>query len=270
MLEVAVSLLTLLFVLALGSSVGSFLNVVIYRLPAGLSLLHPPSRCPHCLHPLGKTENIPILGWLWLRGRCRWCQVSISPRYPWVEALTGIIFCSIFQQFGATTQTLGYWILSGFLISLALIDWDTMILPGVLTKTGLIVGLLFQGLWGWQAGHLGQGIIDGTGGAVLGLWLFDLLRWGGTLWLKQEAMGDGDPKLAALLGAWLGWQLLFITTFFACLLALVAMGMAIALGHLQHRQGFPFGPWLSLGGLISVLAGEFLIQSYQNLFFPSF
>ncbi|MFM7576178.1 MAG: prepilin peptidase, partial [Microcystaceae cyanobacterium] len=94
------------FVFAFGASVGSFINVVAYRLPAGLSLIHPPSRCPHCLHPLGRTENVPVLGWLWLRGKCRWCQTAIAPRYPVVEAATGILFSVIFWQFGPTGQTI--------------------------------------------------------------------------------------------------------------------------------------------------------------------
>lgn len=257
------------FVFVLGSAVGSFLNVVVYRLPAGLSLLYPPSRCPHCLHPLGKTENVPILGWLWLKGRCRWCRSPISPRYPLVEALTGLLFCLVAARYGFTSQALGYSVMVSFLLALALIDWDTLTLPGVLTKSGLGVGLIFQTLWGWQGGQGAGGLVAGVGAAVLGLWGFDLLRWGGTFWLQQEAMGDGDPKLAAMLGAWLGWQLLGLTAFLACLLGLLGVGVAAALGRYRSRQ-FPFGPCLAAGGLISLLAGKAALSAYQAFFFPQF
>ena len=141
-------------VFALGAAIGSFLNVVVYRLPAGISLLWPPSRCPHCLHKLGKTENVPVLGWLWLRGRCRWCKTPISPRYPLVEATTGLLFCLLFWQFSLSLNTLAYWTFASWLLALSLIDLDTMTLPNPMTQSGLVVGLGFQAFWGWQAGQL--------------------------------------------------------------------------------------------------------------------
>ena len=107
-----------IFVLIFGASIGSFLNVVIYRIPANVSLIYPPSRCPSCYHALGKTENVPVFGWLWLKGKCRWCQTSISARYPIIEAITGLIFCLVFWQFGFTFNTLGNWILISWLLAL--------------------------------------------------------------------------------------------------------------------------------------------------------
>ena len=152
-MDLLVAAITLPFVFAFGASIGSFLNVVIYRLPAGLSLVDPPSRCPHCGHRLGKTENVPVLGWLWLRGRCRWCNGPISVRYPAIEVVTGILFCLVCWQYEFTLQTLGYWVLISWLVALSMIDFDTMTLPGVLTKSGLVLGLIFQGVMGWQAGQ---------------------------------------------------------------------------------------------------------------------
>jgi leader peptidase (prepilin peptidase)/N-methyltransferase len=257
-------------VLALGCAIGSFLNVVVYRLPAGLSLLYPPSRCPHCLHPLGKTENVPVLGWFWLRGRCRWCRAAISPRYPLVEALTGSLFMLIFWHYGWTWQTPGYWLLASLLVVLTLIDWDTMTLPGILTKSGLVLGFLFQTSWGWFQGQGLNGFWQALLGALLGLWLFDGIRVGGTLCLHQEAMGDGDPKLAAMLGAWLGWPLLLVASLLACGAGTLAGGLALAGGWLKRRQGFPFGPFLALGGLGSLLWGEALLTFYLQTFLPQF
>ncbi|HEY9702383.1 MAG TPA: prepilin peptidase, partial [Allocoleopsis sp.] len=131
-------------VFGLGSAIGSFLNVVIYRIPAGLSILHPPSRCPHCKHQLGITENIPVFGWLLLQGKCKHCHSPISIRYPIIETVTGILFLFVFWTFDVSLYTLGFWIFLSWLLALSIIDLDTMTLPGVLTKSGLIVGLIFE------------------------------------------------------------------------------------------------------------------------------
>ncbi len=265
-----VTVITLLFVLPFGCAIGSFLNVVIYRLPAGLSLIHPPSRCPQCLHSLGKTENVPVLGWLWLKGQCRWCQTPISPRYPLVEAFTGLMFSLVFIHFGWQWETVGYWLLLSLLITLTLIDWDTLTLPGSLTKTGVVTGILFNCFLGWQQNTLGSSIFQAIAAAALGLWLFDLVRLGGSLLLGQEGMGNGDPKLAAMLGAWLGWQLLLLTAIIACLFGAVYGGLNLWLGRLQRRQGFPFGPFLAIGGGISVFWGQTIISAYLNFVSPEF
>lgn len=255
------------FVFVLGASIGSFLNVVAYRLPAGLSLIYPPSRCPHCHHRLGKTENVPILGWLWLRGRCRWCRTSISPRYPLVEAATAFLFCFTFWQFGWTLHTLGYWLFLSWLLALSLIDLDTMTLPNVLTKSALLLGLGFQVVRGWQVGQVPQFLMLGIGGAVLGIWLFDTILWLGTFAYGQQAMGGGDPKLAAAMGAWLGWKLLLVASFLACGLGALIGGGAIVLGLLGRRQPIPFGPYLALGGALTVFWGQAILNAYWHFFF---
>lgn len=250
--------------LTLGLSFGSFLNVVVYRLPAGLSLFYPPSRCPTCGHTLGATENVPVLGWLWLRGRCRWCKTAIASRYPLVEGLMGLLFAALFWRFGWGTEALGYGILLFWLVALALIDLDTLTLPNALTQSGLVLGLLVQTVWGWQRGETIAQLMAAIGGMVLGLWLLEIIRFLGTLWLGQPAMGGGDPKLAGLIGAWLGWKLLLVSVFFACSLgALMGVG-AIALGRLQRRQAMPFGPFLALGAIATVFGGDWLLGGYQT------
>ncbi|WP_399363943.1 MULTISPECIES: prepilin peptidase [unclassified Thermosynechococcus] len=250
-------------VFGLGAAVGSFLNVVIYRVPSGRSLLYPPSRCPICLTTLKPWDNIPILGWLFVRGQCRYCHAPISWRYPAIELLTALLYVLIVAVSGWQVQTLVLWLLSAWLLALALIDLDTMTLPHPLTKWGLIVGLLLRGLT-TGLGGLTEGIIA----AVIGIWLFDLIRWGGAIALGQEVMGGGDSKLAAMIGAWLGWQGLLVTFFLACALGGLMGGLGIALGWIQRRQPIPFGPFLAVAAIVSGLFGRQLIHLYLETFLP--
>ncbi len=255
-------------VFLLGAAVGSFLNVVIYRLPAGRSLLTPPSRCPACLTSLRAYDNIPILGWLLLRGQCRYCQAPISWRYPAIEMLVGILFVVIFAVSGWQWQTLGIWLLSAWLLALAFIDLETMLLPHPLTQWGLITGLVVQGVLagGWQAAlaTLNHHLVA----AAVGLWLFDVIRWGGAIAFGQEVMGGGDGKLAAMIGAWLGWQGLMVTLFLAAALGGSIGGLGIALGWIQRRQPIPFGPFLAIAAIITALFGNALIRFYVETFLP--
>lgn len=261
-----------IIVFVLGACIGSFLNVVIYRLPAGLSVLYPPSRCPQCLHKLGKRENVPVFGWLLLRGRCRHCQAKISPRYPIVEAVTGLLFLLVFWMFGFSVQTLGYWAFCSWLLALSLIDFDTMTLPEPLTRSGLILGLIFQLGIGYvaQAGNTSSTInqlMFGISGAVVGIWLLSLITIFGSLILGQTAMGWGDSKLAAMMGAWLGWKYLLLAGFLACALGAFVGGGAITIGLLDRRQPMPFGPFLAMGAAIALFWGEAILSSYLRLFF---
>ncbi len=261
-----------LLIFAFGISIGSFLNVVIYRIPAGLSLVHPPSRCPQCYHKLGKTENVPVLGWLWLKGRCRWCKTRIPSRYPLVEGFTGLLFLLVFWQFGFSFLTLGYWAFLSWLLALTLIDFDTMTLPNPLTQSGLVVGLMFMAGLGWvqfgePLGVLRQ-LMVGITAAVVGIWLFDGITLLGSLMLGQAAMGGGDAKLAAMIGAWLGWKSLLLATFLSCLVGAIIGGGAIAIGLLNRRQPMPFGPFLALGATLTIFFGDQIIATYIDLFFP--
>ncbi len=271
-MNILISIIAPLIVFALGCSIGSFLNVVIYRLPAGLSILWPPSRCPHCLHQLGKSENIPVFGWIRLKGRCAHCQSSISIRYPVVEGITGILFLLVFYQFGLSWQTLGDWTFISWLLALGLIDVDTMTLPNPLTKSGLVIGLGFQAGIGWATTHLLAGTINGlmSGviGAVLGIWLFDIITLVGTIAFGQAAMGGGDVKLAAMMGVWLGWKYLLLASFIACAIGAFAGGAAIALGWIERRQPMPFGPFLALGAALTMFFGQAILDTYIHFFFP--
>ena len=269
-IEFIVSAIANSLVFTFGACIGSFLNVVIYRIPAGISLVSPPSRCPKCFHRLGKTENVPVLGWLWLRGRCRWCKTPISSRYPTVEAITGIIFLIVFWRFGYSIETVGYWALLSWLLSLSAIDLDTMTLPPALTKSGLVLGLIFQLILGWHLdGAKGavQGLIFGIGGAVLGIWLLETIALIGSIMLGQQAMGDADGKLMATIGAWIGWKYVLVACFIACGVGSILGGIAIALKIINRKQPVPFGPFLALGGALTLFFGEAIIDTYVKYFF---
>lgn len=277
-METLVKAIAFILAFTFGACIGSFLNVVVYRIPANISLIHPPSRCPKCMHSLGVTENVPVFGWLWLRGRCRWCKTKISSRYPIVEAMTGFIFMLVFWRFGYSIETIGYCIFLSWLLSLSLIDLDTMTLPAPLTKSGLVLGLAFQLLWGWQLGqeklatqgtvsHIANQLMFGIGGAVLGIWLLEIIALVGSLMLGQQAMGDGDSKLMATIGAWIGWKYVLVSSFVACGLGAAIGGGAIALGILGKKQPMPFGPFLALAGALSLFCGDAIINIYMSTFF---
>lgn len=267
------TLIIYLLVLWLGLSIGSFLSVVVHRVPAGQSIVRPPSRCPHCGHRLKLLENLPIVGWWRLQGRCSHCRTPIPMRYPLLEAVCGLAFVVIFALFGLSWQTVGYWTFFGWLLALSLIDIDTMTLPNKLTQSGLVVGLIFQIAIGISdrasiAGGIQQ-LMIGVSGAVLGIWLLEAISFFGSLALGQTAMGGGDAKLAAMMGAWLGWKLLLLAGFLACAIGAFAGGAAMAIGLLSRRQAFPFGPFLALGGMIAAIWGNAIVSLYLQLFFPA-
>ncbi|MDB9528439.1 A24 family peptidase [Oscillatoria sp. CS-180] len=254
---------------------GSFLNVVIYRVPEKLSLLHPPSRCPQCHHVLRPYDNVPVLGWMWLKGRCRYCRTRISPRYPLIEAITGLLFLATFWQFELSWTTLSVWILICWLICLTCIDLDTLTLPNELTQSGLILGIVSQTVLlpadgpHWTTAIAAQGLMRAILGAVLGLWIFEVIGFVGSFLTGKTVMGGGDGKLAALLGAWLGWQGMLLSSFLACALGAFIGGGAIALGVLNRRTPIPFGPFLTLGAFIALFWGDRLINWYLQFFFMS-
>jgi leader peptidase (prepilin peptidase)/N-methyltransferase len=174
-------------------------------------------------------------------------------------------------MFGVSWQTLGYWTFFSWLLALSLIDLDTMTLPNSLTQSGLILGLVFQGILGVSAtsslsGGISQ-VIAGIGASVLGLWLVEIIIFVGSIALGQTAMGGGDAKLAAMMGAWLGWKSLLLAGFLACLVGTCVGGGAIALGLLNRRQPMPFGPFLALGSLLTVFWGEAIVSTYLRVFF---
>lgn len=261
--------------------VGSFLNVVVHRLPKMMeaewheqcaelrgetalqpgthkpyNLLVPRSACPHCGHQITALENIPLLSWMWLRGRCSACAAPISARYPLVELLTALLSAGAAWKWGISVQTLGALFLIWTLVALAFIDLDTTLLPDSLTLPLLWTGLLFN-----LGGHFAS-LPDAVIGAMAGYLLLWSVYWLFKLATGKEGMGYGDFKLLAAIGAWLGWQMLPVTLLLSSVVgAVIGIAMIVLVKH-DRRVPIPFGPYLAGGGLVALFFGTDLTQAY--------
>ncbi|MFM5520842.1 prepilin peptidase [Aeromonas jandaei] len=282
LLELAHSLPWLYFSLVFIFSlmIGSFLNVVIHRLPIMLeqewqaeyrsyftpdeeqatepryNLMVPRSACPHCGHAITALENIPLLSWLWLKGRCGECQAPISARYPLVELLTALLSVAVAMVISPGWDTLAALLLTWILVSLTFIDLDKMLLPDQLTLPLLWGGLLFNLIGGFAP------LADAVIGAMAGYLVLWSLYWAFKLLTGKEGMGYGDFKLLAALGAWLGWQALPIILLLSSLVGAIIGISLIALR--KHHQGnpIPFGPYLAIAGWIALLWGDTITRWY--------
>jgi len=235
---------------------GSFLNVVIHRLPAGESVVHPGSRCPACRTPIRPWDNIPLLSFLLLRGRCRACGAPISWRYPAVEALTAALFVLALERFGPTPPTLALLLFLSGLIVVSGIDLDQQIIPNLITLPGIPLGLIAGFLWGDPP------LLDRMVGTLTGAGFLYLVLFYGSVLYGQEAMGEGDLNLIAYVGAFLGWRAVVITILVGCLSGSLVGLLLIALGRLERRQQIPFGPFLSFGAVVALFWGPLLIDWY--------
>ncbi len=253
-------LLTLVGVL--GVAVGSFLNVVIWRVPRGESVVSPPSHCPGCDSPILRRDNVPVLSWLLLRGRCRGCRSPISPRYPLVELLTGAVFVGTGLRFGVTLELVAFLYLAAVGVALAAIDLDVHRLPNaiVLPSYAVVGGLLtltaaVEDRWPDLLRAL-------AGMAALYLFYFLLAL------IKPGAMGFGDVKLAGVLGlalGWLGWGPLAVGAFLGFLLGGSGGVLLILAGRAGRRSHVPFGPFMLAGAALGVVCGAAITSSYIGL-----
>jgi leader peptidase (prepilin peptidase)/N-methyltransferase len=247
--------------LLLGLIVGSFANVCIHRLPRGTSVVHPPSRCPACGTLIKAYDNLPVLGWLLLRGRCRACRVPISWRYPVVEAANGLLWLALAFWHGPAPRTFVEMAFVTALLVLSLIDLDHQILPDVITLPGLGLGLAASFLPGSPVTPL-VALLASAGG-----WLtFASVAKAYEKTRGVEGLGQGDWKLAALLGAFLGWQKLLLTVLVASLGGTVVGLLAIALRGRDMRYALPFGTFLGAAGVLAVFLGDVLLGWYRGLF----
>lgn len=270
-----------LVVTLLGLLVGSFLNVVIHRLPLMLqrdwqqecaelngqpptelppfNLCTPRSRCPHCQHQLSALDNIPLLSWCWLRGRCRYCQAGISTRYPLVELAAAALAALALWRFGASPQLLAALLFSWMLLCMTLIDIDHLLLPDSLTLPLLWLGLLLN------INELFVSLSSAVLGAAIGYGILWSLFWLFKLATGKEGMGYGDFKLLAAIGAWFGWQALLPVLLLASLVGSV-LGLALmASKRLGEDRVLPFGPALALAGWVYLLWGTQLTQLYWGI-----
>jgi leader peptidase (prepilin peptidase)/N-methyltransferase len=244
----------------MGLVVGSYLNVVIHRLPLGLSTVRPASRCPSCGTKLRIRDNIPIISFLVLRGRCRSCGERISWRYPSVEAATGALFFACVLRFGASGQALASAILGCLLIALALIDLDHFILPDRITLPGVVVGLVLQPLLpATSFRQAGIGIAVGAGIILL----LDAIWW---LLRRVQGFGLGDAKMLAMVGAFLGWRGVALTLFLGALTGSIVGVYFVSRGKAVMQSKLPFGTFLSMGALVAMFVGPQLIDWYLSLY----
>jgi len=278
-----IELLTLVALIT-GLLVGSFLNVVIYRLPrqlelgwrhealdflgqntelepvAKFNLVYPPSRCPHCETLIKPWQNIPVISYVLLRGRCRACSQAISPRYPAVELLCGLLSAYVIHHFGVTGQGLCALLFTWVLIALTGIDLSHQLLPDNLTLPLLWLGLLVN--IGGVYTDLGSAVIGAAAG-YLSLWT---IYWAFKLLTGKEGMGHGDFKLLAALGAWLGWQQLPLIVLLSSLVgAIIGTVLLLAQGR-DGQSTIAFGPYLAIAGWIALLFGEKMTAAYLAAF----
>jgi leader peptidase (prepilin peptidase)/N-methyltransferase len=251
--------LVVLFLAAFGLAVGSFLNVCIYRLPRRESLSFPASHCTSCQRPLDWFENIPVFGWLALRGRCRTCRAAISPIYPVVEAITAAVFVVGYLIYGLTPLLAVRVLFACAMLVLFAIDLRHRILPNAITLPGVVAGFLFSIVLppGWLSSLIG------------------LLAGGGILFAIGEAyyrlrgvegLGMGDVKMLAMIGAFLGWQLMILTLIMASFAGSI-IGIALVLtrrGGMQYA--LPFGTFLAVGALLAAVAGEPIVSWYIGFY----
>ena len=246
----------------LGALIGSFLNVVVWRVPRGESVVSPPSACPRCGHEIRARDNVPVVSWLLLRGRCRDCAAPISPRYPVVEAATAVLFALVALRIGWAPELPAYLYLAAIGLALALIDLDTHRLPDPIVLPAYPVLAVALGAASWVTGDWGALLRAAIGGAALWAVYFLLMI------VKQGGMGFGDVKLAGVLGAgmaWLGWGALVGGGFAAFLLGgLYGIALIIA-GRGGRSTRVPFGPWMVLGTAIGIAAGQQLWTGYLDL-----
>jgi leader peptidase (prepilin peptidase)/N-methyltransferase len=247
-----------ILIFLLGCCIGSFLNVCIYRLPLSLSIVSPRSFCPHCQAAIRAYDNIPLLSYLLLGGKCRNCGAKIPWRYPLVEALTGGVGLALFLKFGFTFAFFSSFGLSAALIVIAFIDLDHRIIPDLVSLPGIVIGFLLA-LFGASLTVKDSliGLLAGGGSLYVVALVYEALT-------KREGMGGGDVKLLAMIGAWLGWKAILFTLFFASLSGTL-IGGGVMLIHKQGRHyAIPFGPFLAFSALAYVFFGPELIDWYLN------
>lgn len=245
----------------LGLLIGSFLNVVVWRVPRGESLVSPPSHCPRCDTPIKPYDNIPVVSWLVLRGKCRHCHEPISARYPLVEAATGAVFAGLAARIGLHWALPAFLYLGAICVALALIDYDTKKLPNVITLPSYVVGLVLLGaaaLLGHEPRRFLHALI---GMAALYAFYFLLVL------IYPKGMGFGDVKLAGVLGlylGWLGWAELVVGGALGFFFGGVLGALLLAVRRASRKTMIPYGPFMIAGALVAVWWGQAIADAYRN------
>ena len=245
-----------IYLFLIGSAVGSFLNVVIYRLPRGESIVKPGSHCPHCDSPVKPYDNIPILSWLLLRGKCRSCKGEISIRYPAVELSSALWFVWMYLQFGLSWEFAQYLTLGIILLAISMVDLATKLIPDSVLLVGGVSALIFA-IMG-NVISLKESLMGGAvmGGVLLAIALI------GEFVLKKESMGFGDVKLSVMIGLFIGWEMALLAVFLSAIFASVISIGGLLVGRMKFGKPFAFGPFLALGAIVSGIWGKGIMLAY--------
>ncbi|MBW1900183.1 MAG: prepilin peptidase [Deltaproteobacteria bacterium] len=242
-----------------GLALGSFMNVCIYRIPLKKSIVSPPSSCPNCGERIRFYDNIPLISYLLLLGKCRHCSNPLAWHYPLVEALTGLLSVALFIRYGLSYQYFLYLLFTSVLVTISFIDLHHKIIPDVLSLSGIVVGLaasFMPGTISWLDSLIG--IIAGGGSLFLVAFVYERIT-------GREGMGGGDIKLLAMIGAWLGWRQLYLVVLISSLVgAIVGIAFLLMAGK-GFRVRIPFGPFLSLGAMACLFFGPELMNWYSQL-----
>lgn len=234
-----------IFAFIFGSSIGSFLNVLIYRLPRQLSIVAPHSFCPNCKKPIKWYENIPILSYIFLSGKCSNCHKTIALRYPIVEALTGLLFVYAFSRFHLSFEFFFMIFFFCALIAIAFIDFSFQVIPDIISMPGIAAGILYQIIKG--------DLVTGLAGMIFGGGLILVIRVIGGRVYKKEVMGLGDVYLTAMIGSFVGFPFIIPAIFIAALIGAILGVLYILSTHQSRESPIPFGPFLAIGGIVVII-----------------
>ncbi len=243
-----------IFVFTLGLVIGSFLNVCIYRIPIEKSIIYPPSSCPNCNMRIKWYDNIPIISYMVLRGKCRYCKQPISPIYPLIELLSGLLSLSVFFKYGYSFQTIAFLIFTYALIVGSVIDIKHYIIPDRISLGLIIIGIMFSYF-------LPIGIKNSVIGALFGFAILYIIALFGKLAFKKDAMGGGDIKLLSGIGAFLGIKGVFFTLLLSSFLGSLIGLLLIAAHKKDMASRLPFGPYLSAAAICYIFFGEWLLKA---------
>jgi len=252
----------MVFAVLFGLALGSFLNVCIYRIPLQKSIIHPRSSCPNCGQPIRFYDNIPVASYVVLLGRCRHCRHPISPRYPVVEAITGLFSLAVFLKTETTTEYFFFVLFGASLVAIAFIDLQHQIIPDVISIPGIIVGFafsLFSSSLSWIDSL--TGIVGGGGFLLLVALAFEKVT-------GRQGMGMGDVKMLAMIGAWMGWRALPFVILLASLSGSMIGGALLLLTRQGVRAKIPFGPFLALGTVVYLFFGNEFVSWFNQLGLP--
>jgi len=244
-----------------GAIVGSFLNVCIYRLPKGESIVSPASHCPKCKKPIFWYDNVPILSYIMLKGRCRFCKMPINPGYIIVEVITAVLAVALYTAFGLGPKFAAYSFLSAGLIVATFADLEIREIPDEVSLGGLVLGLILAAIFPGTLGAASwdKALIGSALGALAGGGSIYLMGFFGEMVFRKEAMGGGDVKLMAMIGAFLGWKLALVTFFIAPLYGSI---VGLILKAKDGRDVIPYGPYLSLAAITSIFWGDKVLRMF--------